>query len=628
MVSAVSIRPEGSSRLRCGDYDLDAVVVELDGGTLDFRFELGQGLGIFWALPAGEGDRLRLAHVDGAAYTVDEPTLCADPFLFHLPATTWRGELGQLGDGSTVIAVTVEARIEPASYRCEVVRRLASGQEDVRVFAWPACAVPPASPSPRPQVAAADPATTALLDGLIDAFHRWDEPERVAARAAREAEQNRRTVAILTHGGAEPLDAILAAPDDDAPRLAWAQAVGGTRGELVRLQCELAQGRLSLVDTIAHRRRVRGLLDSSGADWSGLSDFATEVRFERGFVDAARISADTWLTHGHTIRERAPLLSALTVSGLRGRESGGGEGTARILADIDRLLADPQLRGLAALDLSGAAVEVEDDDHDYVSSLSPEVLPRLIASGLLPTLRGLDIGDVEADGLRALGACELARLEVLRVGAWGQPYAAWQPLLAPGRLPALRSLWILGTNHPTFPIASLLDALPASLVELAFQPTKTAQLTQLAAHRVGRQIESLVFRAGSLGNTHLLAALPRLRSLDVFDTYGSLGAELSAETLPALRELRYFSSPMGSKLDVLRSVIGRFGPQLELLDLRGSNRLSTFGSDGAVRGALAASAAGVIGQLVLPSSEPPSDRLLHLGREHGLPFWDHVRIAP
>ena len=95
VVSVVSIRPEGGSRLRCGDYDLDAVVVELDGGTLDFRFELGQGLGIFWALPAGEGDRLRLAHVDGAAYTVDEPTLCADPFQFDLPATTWAGELGQ-----------------------------------------------------------------------------------------------------------------------------------------------------------------------------------------------------------------------------------------------------------------------------------------------------------------------------------------------------------------------------------------------------------------------------------------------------------------------------------------------------------------------------------------------------
>lgn len=628
-MSAVSIRPEGGSRLRCGDYDLDAVVVELDGGTLDFRFELGQGLGIFWALPAGEGDRLRLAHVDGAAYTVDEPTLCADPFLFHLPATTWRGELGQLGDGSTVIAVTVEAHVEPASYRCEVLRRLASGQEEVRVFAWSSRPVPPAPPVHRPSaVAEADRATAALVDGLIDAFHRWDEPERVAARAAREAEQDRRTVAILTHGGAEPLDAILAAPDDDAPRLAWAQAVGGSRGELVRLQCELAQGRLSLPETIAHRRRVRGLLDSSGADWSGLSDLATEVRFERGFVDAARISADTWLAHGRTIRKRAPLLSALTVSGLRGRDiGGGGEGTARILADIDRLLADPQLRGLAALDLSGAAVEVEDDDHDYVSSLSPEVLPRLIASGLLPTLRGLDIGDVGADGLRALGACDLARLEVLRVGAWGQPYAAWQSLLAPGRLPALRSLWILGTNHPTFPLASLLDALPTSLVELAFQPTRTAQLTQLAAHRVGRQIESLVFRAGSLGNTHLLAALPRLRSLDVFDTYGSLGAELSAESLPTLRELRYFCSPMGSKLDVLRSVMSRFGPQLELLDLRGSNRMSTFGSDGAVRGALAASAAAVAGALLLPGREPVGDSLLHLGRERGLPFWDHVRLA-
>ena len=34
--------------------------------------------------------------------------------------------------------------------------------------------------------------------------------------------------------------AILAHPDDDAPRLVWADREGGERGELVVVQCALA----------------------------------------------------------------------------------------------------------------------------------------------------------------------------------------------------------------------------------------------------------------------------------------------------------------------------------------------------------------------------------------------------
>src|SRR4029453_4496862 len=48
---AAHLRPERKIEV-CG-YDLDAVAVEYDDdeGKFDFRFELGQGLGIYWALP-------------------------------------------------------------------------------------------------------------------------------------------------------------------------------------------------------------------------------------------------------------------------------------------------------------------------------------------------------------------------------------------------------------------------------------------------------------------------------------------------------------------------------------------------------------------------------------------------
>ena len=44
------------------------------------------------------------------------------------------------------------------------------------------------------------------------------------------------------HSAALLLEECAARPDDDAPRLAWADLVGGERGELVVLQCDLARG--------------------------------------------------------------------------------------------------------------------------------------------------------------------------------------------------------------------------------------------------------------------------------------------------------------------------------------------------------------------------------------------------
>ena len=53
-------------------YDLDAFAVEYepDTGALDFRLELGQGLGIFWALPSGPDERLRVMAFGLALWSV------------------------------------------------------------------------------------------------------------------------------------------------------------------------------------------------------------------------------------------------------------------------------------------------------------------------------------------------------------------------------------------------------------------------------------------------------------------------------------------------------------------------------------------------------------------------------
>jgi hypothetical protein len=137
-IRALHLKPDPP--LKLGEYDLDAFAVEYtdDGSELDFRLELGLSYDIFWALPAAEHDRLRLAHVDAAVYHVDEPTLLLDPYTCDVAKLRWDGELATLANGSTIVSVFFTAATSPASYRCEIGVRTAHGETLVRVFAWAA----------------------------------------------------------------------------------------------------------------------------------------------------------------------------------------------------------------------------------------------------------------------------------------------------------------------------------------------------------------------------------------------------------------------------------------------------------------------------------------------------------
>jgi hypothetical protein len=132
----VKVHLEPPRGIRCLDYDLDAVVVEHHEDTgFAFRLQLGQSYFIYWALPAGPGDRMQLALVDCAVAHVDEPTLEADPFVFDLQRLSWDGLLAHI-PGGAIVRVTVEASASPASYRCEIAVRDEAGQIETTVLAW------------------------------------------------------------------------------------------------------------------------------------------------------------------------------------------------------------------------------------------------------------------------------------------------------------------------------------------------------------------------------------------------------------------------------------------------------------------------------------------------------------
>lgn len=123
--------------LSLGGYDFDAFVVASgDALHLDFRFELGRGLGIFWALPAGRNDRLRLLHVDGAAYTVDEPVLMQDPWVCELPRLEWLAQHISIEGGGRLVAVAIEMHAQPPSYQCDFVTETTSGRLERICLGW------------------------------------------------------------------------------------------------------------------------------------------------------------------------------------------------------------------------------------------------------------------------------------------------------------------------------------------------------------------------------------------------------------------------------------------------------------------------------------------------------------
>jgi uncharacterized protein (TIGR02996 family) len=149
----------------------------------------------------------------------------------------------------------------------------------------------------------------------------------------------------MTHADAF-LQAILDAPDDDAPRLLfsdWLEEHGEPeRGEFIKVQIALAAGprtfpvgveHLAAVDAEARRmqgleRRERELFDSLGANpfrfFPGVCTVTIDrAKWEldgivpcglirRGFVEAVTLSAAAWLTHADALTRAAPIREVLT----------------------------------------------------------------------------------------------------------------------------------------------------------------------------------------------------------------------------------------------------------------------------------------------------------------------------
>jgi uncharacterized protein (TIGR02996 family) len=352
------------------------------------------------------------------------------------------------------------------------------------------------------------------------------------------------------------LQAICEAPEDDTPRLVyadWLEEHGqAERAEFIRAQIQMTRLSPTSRRRAVLRRRARELLAAHGEAWR--QDLPKWVRrrceFQRGFVTHVVCTALQFLKHGAALMRAAPVRS------VRIRR---GEGRITALAE------SPHLAGLTALDLRSNSV---DDAAAEALAASPHIrhltslrlgnnhigiagMRALAASPYLSNLTRLDLpGNYyyarHAPVLAELAAAPwLARLRALDLSATISGAGALRVFLTSPHLPRPLIL-ALGSNHFLDEGAELLAASP------------------LLEQVVNLDLRSNFIRQRGMQALAASPYLARVRKLALsWNLFGDTGARalLASPHLGQLRRLSVCHCNIESAKDALRQ---RFGSRVYL----------------------------------------------------------------
>src|SRR5690242_19351884 len=199
------------------------------------------------------------------------------------------------------------------------------------------------------------------------------------------------------------LDDILAHPDDDVPRLVYADWLDEhgepARAEFIRVQVRLAALPEGADECPELGRRERQLLREHRERWlEPLRGLVRDARFRRGFVEHAQFDAETFLDHGDEAFAREPIRS---VSFLE-----------RPAGTLTQIAGSPHLARLTALDLR----QHRTHGHVAVQRVSEAEMAALAGSPSVAGLKALDLSScpLGAGAVEALAASPyLAGLETL-----------------------------------------------------------------------------------------------------------------------------------------------------------------------------------------------------------------------
>jgi uncharacterized protein (TIGR02996 family) len=249
------------------------------------------------------------------------------------------------------------------------------------------------------------------------------------------------------------LQAIVDAPDDDTPRLIyadWLEERGDPRGEFIRVQCQLAKLDEADPKQWALESRALFLRGKHDRKWVGALTAvrdSDQFEFERGFVERVRLDAEDFLEYAELLFEHAPLLQGLTL---------GGTYSAKM---FKRLVASPHFANLVELDL----------DWYGIGNAGARALAAVPFSRLRRLI--LSRNDIRDAGLRALAASpNLKSLTILDL-TWSKVTA--RSLVGLGSSPSLANLKHLDLDF--------VDIGTRGAEALALSPA-FSQLTELSLH--------------------------------------------------------------------------------------------------------------------------------------------------
>jgi uncharacterized protein (TIGR02996 family) len=366
------------------------------------------------------------------------------------------------------------------------------------------------------------------------------------------------------------MEAILASPDDDFPRLIYADRLeerNDPRGELIHVQIELARLREEddrWADLAAREQR---LLAQHEAEWARpLQPFCDRWLFRKGFVEWARLRGKYSCSTGPDFLDcLAAVLARTPVRGIS---------WCATPEDLGRLAASPLLARLSAIDFYswnqcapdeylGAMADLACSPHAIGLSsfrmaghtIGDGIVRALAAAPALPRLERLDLGEqwLTDEALDRLASSPLGQ-RLCRFQCIYNPsvtLAGVERLLEPGCLPRLTCLdisidgWsdtgvssLLHTNRLArlnrlglvygvhdCPLRTVVQPL-AGLVEL-FSSGNVPRLTELVLHGIkltpadlralvagplGRQLASLTLERCRLTDQDVPALLPLLKA--------------------------------------------------------------------------------------------------------------------
>jgi uncharacterized protein (TIGR02996 family) len=402
------------------------------------------------------------------------------------------------------------------------------------------------------------------------------------------------------------LRAVLADPDDDAPRLIYADWLDengdGQRAEFIRIQCQLA--RLPAHDgrRVALAWRERALFDANAHVWRAELPQLEGVawgNFERGFVADARVAdLRVLLRQASALPEAAPvtrvtldspwidvpLAKVAPLPWLRGLKVGTGAGQ---MQHLQRLAESPLLSTLRSLDLGGHGLQnhglamLAASPHlENLSALNLEMnyvgahgIPALASARTLKNLTTLSLhgegyGSYSEDpslgraGARQLAECaNLARLTCLDLGGSRIDGEGLRALLQSRHLRNLRVLKLAGNEINSRDLDRAAEAcprLPLTELDLSQNAIGDRGFIALATLASSQDIACLVANECEITSTgprrvadsrFLRTALAGLRVLSLnSNTLGPDGVEaLAALELPHLHTLRLAGNDLGSE---------------------------------------------------------------------------------